>query len=137
MKTGDLRIGNYVTIDNPNSWLKMKDIPLEVTGVNNIITEDEKKIFAHSDGKVWMKSDYETFGQFSQFIQPIYLTVDWLVAFGFNWNESWGCFVKNGYFVEKIGDLLLDRKYGKVIKYVHNLQNLYLIITDKELKLNK
>lgn len=69
-------------------------------------------------------------------VYKIKLTEDWLLNFGFAWNESWGCYMKNGYLVEKIGDLLLDRKYGKVINYVHQLQNLYFLLTDKELVFN-
>lgn len=87
----ELRIGNFVTIDNPNSWAKLKDIPLEVTGINNHMDNQDLELFPHSNGKVNLKSEFETYGQFSQFIKPIPLTketiekyIDWSFEFGFN-----------------------------------------------------
>lgn len=146
LKTQDLRIGNLVTIDNPNAWLKLKDIPLIVTGVNNLITEDEKKMFPHSDGKVWMKGEYETYGQFSQFVSPIPLTEEWMLKFGFE-NSYRSDFTvtmqhaTNDKFGIKInvstGMSLVYLGIPIRIEFVHQLQNLYFALTGEELTIKE
>ena len=65
--------------------------------------------------------------------ESIPLTEEWLLKFGFVYNEEYNSYMNNGFIVEKIGDLFLDRRYGKVIKTVNALQNFYNVVTDKEL----
>ncbi|MEI7489589.1 MAG: hypothetical protein WCJ72_19660, partial [Chryseobacterium sp.] len=77
MKASELRMGNYVTIDNHNSWPDLKDLAMVVTGVNNHMDKHDLELFSDSDGKVNLQSKYETYGQFSQFISPIPLTKEW------------------------------------------------------------
>ena len=136
MKISELRIGNFVTIDNPISWLSMKGIPLTVTGIENIISEEDKKMFSHSEGRILMKSEFENYRQFSQFVVPIPLTEDWLHNFGFTKKgEFW--FEKNGITVESTTKGIVYFLYPSVLrlKSVHQLQNFYFALTGEELEL--
>lgn len=65
--------------------------------------------------------------------EPIILTEDILIKIGFKWNEAWGSYILNGFMVEKLGELLCERKYGICVKSVSQLQNLYYFIVGKEL----
>jgi hypothetical protein len=76
--------------------------------------------------------------------QPIPLTEEWLLKFGFEINRQtkkenniWRCYSEEGFFeVEQIGDgFFLDDNdcYGTELNYVHQLQNLYFALTSEEL----
>lgn len=75
-------------------------------------------------------------------VEPIHLTEEWLVKFGFektghyHWNgpvyfELAG--YKDGTFVNAIN--CNEYHNGEPIKYVHQLQNLYFALTGKELEI--
>ena len=70
-------------------------------------------------------------------LNPIPLTEEWLIKFGFeNKREKW-LFEKNG-LVINIGNHNCTMHCGNSIKavdYVHQLQNLYFVLTGKELKI--
>lgn len=38
----ELRIGNCVTINNPDSWIELLNIPMIVTGIDFSMTKKEK-----------------------------------------------------------------------------------------------
>lgn len=74
-------------------------------------------------------------------VEPIPLTEDWLVKFGFEnlYDTRW-----QNYSVDLFGDsegywLLSEERtnWPKPIKYVHQLQNLYFALTGKELEINQ
>lgn len=120
MKATELRIGNY--IKQPN-------------GVNTV--------FCISDGE-----DVNTFPE--EEIEPIPLTEEWLLKFGWVWNTE--C---NSYEKYPNGDARMNLAYKSgnnsytmfnyVLKaiiadriwYVHQLQNLYFSLTGNELELIK
>ena len=119
MKNNELRVGNLV--------LFYEDI-VSITGIVK-------------SGFYFGKNDFAI--NLLEWFQPIQLTEEWLLKFGFkldmenfNWNAAIG---ENG-----IGDFKLALRYSErigwffqskctVLKYVHQLQNLYFAICGEEL----
>lgn len=68
-------------------------------------------------------------------VQPIPLTQEWLIKFGFDQDGDLG---RWSYRIEDNGDIVfmisaLEILNEKPIKYVHSLQNLYFALTGEEL----
>lgn len=136
MKASELRIGNYVTIDNPLAWPNMKDVPLAVNGVRAFNDED----FPESTGDVSLQDG--EYCQFDEFIKPIPLTEEWLLKFGFRhdldqeiWNHDNICISYLAERLERGFKLYANHEYeiGVPFKYVHQLQNLCFALTGEEL----
>lgn len=116
MKASELRIGNLIMFRN---FIE----PQEIHKV---------------DSKVLMKApgDYGDF-EFNEYWQPIELTEEWLVKFGFEKDGSFtlnklkliNC--NNNYFIPFFN----HSKSLNDVKYVHQLQNLYFALTGEELTL--
>jgi hypothetical protein len=144
MKASDLRIGNWVKIKEEFSE---RDIPLEtlefqIEGFNdgsNRYEEGAKQILFWSiKNKVFGTT---TSGSYDIECEPILLTEEWLLKFGFN-TTQWDNFNShrlmignNDYTIViysdgncEIGDVVTCK-----IKYVHQLQNLYFALTGEEL----
>ena len=122
MKANELRIENYV-LDDHNGICQVKII--------DVIND--------SYGLVKYKSTICLRYNLTQ-INPIPLTKEWLLKAGF----VFGMLTDEGLFYSKNGITILithDGKkfflYGKdkIIKYVHQLQNLYFDKTDEELEI--
>lgn len=117
MKSNELRIGNYV-------YLKSKSKEYEILSGQEIDTGTDSEDF-----------------------EPISLTEEWLLKFGFEKNAGYGTYDKNKislYF----GEIMLSDKKGRTYfnswailehspKYVHELQNLYFALTGEELEVSK
>ena len=116
MKPIELRIGNYVS----NQTGGLKDIPIGEPHQIEIIDFPWAELYV-----------------------PILLTEQWLKDFGFeqdcNWFNKWG---ENFRFKMCMNDksvwteIYYDGHYTHIevdIKYVHQLQNLYFALTNKEL----
>ncbi|WP_426473434.1 hypothetical protein [Chryseobacterium balustinum] len=131
MKASELRIGNYVSVDNQDSWRNLEGVTLVVTGINNHIDTQDKEFFPDSDGKVNLKSEFETYGQFSQFIAPIPISEEWIIKFGFEKNRDYKHPFAPIYFIEIRNEWIcfLHNCTHRRIKYVHQLQNLFHSIT--------
>lgn len=73
----------------------------------------------------------------NNYLEPININEEWLLKLGLQLVESES--IKNycihGVCIEKIDYLLIERRYGIIIKYVHQLQNLIFALTQKELEL--
>jgi hypothetical protein len=139
MKANELRIGNYVNV--PNS----EQCPFRIDDFECLTYEfikvGQKQII---NGK-----EVHPFTWYGKDLQPIPLTEEWLIKFGFsrevkvgsemgtdgvefrvyhfdvltfNTNHGWW------YKVQRINDTPLE--------YVHQLQNLYFALTGEELTLN-
>jgi hypothetical protein len=120
----ELRIGN---------WVERIGWPLKVTGMKG------------SD--IWLDSKgYEFEHYFYDGINPIPITEEWLVRFGFEpmvgnefakWLDKWEgrlMFIDPSlrfYGIEENGSILFTS--GNNFKYVHQLQNLYFALTGQEL----
>lgn len=79
-------------------------------------------------------SDLEKDNAYAKEYEPIPLTEEWLIKFGFErWNDVYNNFYHklNGIEIEN-GNIYVG--HGNKIKYVHQLQNLYFAITGEELK---
>lgn len=110
MKANELRIGNFV----------------------NLISDGHEN---EPDTFQWGIDDYEFYSDRMSFIKPIPLTEEWLLKLGFG---------KDGESPKRIK---LDCDFGVVeiwvngrnplVKYVHQLQNLYFALTGEELTLQK
>lgn len=152
----DLRIGNLVIVDNEKYHPKLKDVVLEITEINESMDLDFKN--SHGIGLKHINQKpytyYERYSQLIAFIKPIPITEEWLFSFGFDFvlaiNNRYlkdsGAF----YFTimimndDKSYQVLLsnhEKKEGEIIpvvglgiiKYVHQLQNLYQALTGSEL----
>lgn len=133
MKVEELRIGNYVLINNKKSHAGLKNIPFKVVGINRL---KNYSISLSND------EEYE-YNQYLEYIEPIYLTEDLLLKCGFKRKVSgigWDKFV-NGYVEISLAPLKDGFKLpvyycnGEYIKllYLHQLQNLYYALTQTEL----
>ena len=145
MNVNELRIGNWVTINNKIAWNEYKHIAMKVTAIE---TKQDKQ-FIKSDGSISVESTYlrRSFSQFSEFIKPILLTETLLIKSGFElYYESQFCkryeLILNTEICYSFSNLEDYRGsvgfsyVGKVIqniKFVHQLQNLYFALTGQEL----
>ena len=114
MDARELRIGNYVTVDHPRHGEKY----IEVESVTNDTINMEFRPYYIGD------------------LQPIPLTEDWLLKFGFvyiygEWHKEGFNFCIN----DKIVYTSNEFNYTEVCKLesVHQLQNLYYSLTGEEL----
>lgn len=67
---------------------------------------------------------------------PIPLTEEWILKFKYiKLNNSF--FTTKGHLIWRINDLIMCDKNGIVLKYVHQLQNLYFALTGQELTIKQ
>jgi hypothetical protein len=126
MKATELRIGNLVNyliideMDERKKWFEVYEIDY-----------DDIRIIQN---KHEVNQDY----------QPIPLTEEWLVKFGFKQikpNHYWfkgKNLLRFSLIDNNLHCSIGDDEYGvlyKMIKYVHQLQNLYFALTNEELKI--
>ncbi|WP_336704419.1 hypothetical protein [Chryseobacterium indologenes] len=134
----ELRLGNLVTIDNPDFHKKMKGIPVIVNGINFRIERD----FPKSTASISVTDGKFSYDQFNEFISPIELNEDWLFKLGYECN-------KNEYSISghdrfnvfqsvKGPYIFCDDKIAiKYVKYVHELQNIFFALTGEELTIKE
>ena len=141
MKSTELRIGNLVKVwrfTKHNEPKELIEYPVEQIG------KDENL----NDYYVVVGGGFAV--NVSTGIQPIPLTEEWLLKFGFIEDEEYdeGGFIDRRYLMyNKNGDILFTSlwesekqyivnfpKMGLDIEFVHQLQNLYFALTSEELK---
>jgi len=117
MKAEELRIGN---------WVRIKDVPTtnewQVESIGNL---------QQVAGRLWSIEELE----------PIPLTEEWLVKFGFEKNDGiweheesmWSCEISGDDDSFNFKRLGLDIPCIEIF-YVHTLQNLYFALTGEELQ---
>jgi hypothetical protein len=118
MNENELRIGNYV----------------------NLIAEGHEK---EPDTFKWDLEDYEFYYDRMDFIKPIPLKEEWLIKFGFKKLRDRERFELEKFTIDLYSEFFpKGRVYynswaiiEKKIDYVHELQNLYFCLTNKELEL--
>ena len=131
IKANELRLGNYLQLEGEN---------FRVSEIQNNLQCVELKRKNLENPRL---NDYEECDLDCNDLLPIPLTEEWLLKFGFkldmenfNWNAAIG--------ENEIGDFKLALRYSErigwffqskctVLKYVHQLQNLYFAITGEEL----
>ena len=101
--------------------------------VGNYVFAENDKMIKQRNKVVRLKTVTQ---QFIQQCDPIPLTEEWLIKFGFI--KVW-----NNYRLKPLGYLIDNRlitvgsNYLRHIKYVHQLQNLYFALTGEELQLKE
>jgi len=130
----ELRIGNYLQPKEKamkELWEQEMDIKPKSFGEVTSIDNDEIRLYIDS-----MEIEF-----YYEDIQPIPLTEEWLLKFGFKQNSfslnfendtRISIYKENNCFIAQIDNTVI-----KEIKYVHEWQNLYFDFTDEELTLNK
>jgi len=111
MKRTELRIGNY---------LKLGTIKLRVSEIN------QESFYAENE-------DEEFFKNTAWEIEPIELSEEWLLKFGFNYQDA--KYWTDGLCIHTSDkDFYIIQEQGRVfIKSVHQLQNLYFALRGQEL----
>lgn len=142
MKTTELRIGNIVTVDNPKYHPQLKGVLLRVTGIQEHVISNKIEYYLnleHINKKA--NTYYQTYSQLIEYIKPISITERWLLDFGFKDKRD---FYEKGKLSILSANLKDYYPNGRVYynswaimeiqpKYVHQLQNLYFILTNEEL----
>lgn len=139
MKSTELRIGNIIKIKNPI----LKDLIDE--GFQKIYTDRTTVIYVGYDylGVIIDNSEVEIM---LQDVEPIPLTEEWLLKFGFEKKPMYG--KHNRYFFIKNKLYYCQHDFYSFVysnnsleikepKYVHQLQNLYFALTGEELTLKQ
>ena len=123
MKASELRIGNLIYVD---SKLRYVFGTIYKTIQHNY----------HSKNSTYSEN-------YENECEPIPLTEEWLLKFGFEKELGWDNMVyfnNNGmhiYLCENGKESWLEYENDIVLKSVHQLQNLYFALTNKELIINK
>jgi len=118
MIENELRIGNWVFSKSFEANYKVKGIKF--------------------NGELWLKNKdgslWESNGM--KYIEPIPLTEEWLLKFGFDVSVS-HYICKGKFAICSIDDHFMYRgtELAPEIHYVHQLQNLYHALTGQELKI--
>ena len=148
MEANELRIGNYVRINNSKHHQDVKDEVFCVTGIQERLHHD----FPNSDYSISLVLDkryaYQSFAQFNEFVAPIPLTEEWLVNFEFELKADQGDmkYYELGRFGVKCveGDeyyfyLVLEQDYIILneLLHVHDIQNVWHSLTCSDLTLNE
>ena len=124
MNANELRIGNYVIVENtlrPEN-LKYHEVT-EVSRLSCQVTCNDNKF-----------EDY--YGQKYEFIKPIPLTESWLCQFGLKKSGNHYLFKTNtdsGACLSNDFKLIFSDFERCKIEHVHQLQNLYFALTNEEL----
>lgn len=133
MNTRELRLNNYVTINNKTHR------PEETGAILRVISIDWRSVGLSDE-------DDNTFGQLNKFIKPIRISEKILKKLGFEeiGKDHYGVarFEKDGFEIERgiksrtywCSHIKVPGEGQKDFKYLHTLQNWYLEVMDKELK---
>ena len=130
MNAEELRIGNLVTDQFYESFKTTIDVDsIDDKGINLQICDDGNY---PECAQRWIEPEYE----FEE-LQPILLTEEWLVKFGLTkltkYNFLLGCYELLLNPITNEWNLCLKGGIVARLKYVHQLQNLYFCLCNKEL----
>jgi len=112
MKANELRIGNYV--HNP---IQKIDFKVDITTLSEVFYDEKREVKLNNK------------------FQPIPLTEEWLFKFGLEKKNGYG-FEMFGNWIQKEDNIYWYNLNGNfvILKHVHQLQNLYFALTQKEMK---
>jgi hypothetical protein len=119
MKAEELRIGNYVYYNKIH-----KDI--------GKVSQIRKEILFSKEELIGLNYRIDVFYE-SKDIEPIILTNEWLLKFGFVKDKIDNTFYKDDFDILLPNFLRYKQAQIYKIKHVHELQNLYFAVTNKEL----
>lgn len=143
MNENELRIGNIVLVSNEQCHPQLKDVLMKVTSIQHRhdLPEYSVRIERVVKDKFDVNVDY---GQLMRFIKPIPLTQELLLKCGFEKNKTrddqgvYPFFRKRNFRCRLILGVLSMIEYKdrhQDIKYLHQLQNLFFVLTGEELKI--
>lgn len=118
MKVQELRIGNLVTVFEDKIQIKV-----EYLSKDCVCIEEPNEVYGQNEFAL-------------DKVNPIPLTEEWLLKFGFN-GRDYGKYslIKGMFFDWQNG--LDSEPLAKNIKHVHQLQNLYFALTQTELTIKQ
>ena len=120
INTNEIRLGNYYQ-DRGGKWLRVDFIEYIEKGFS---TKFGQKMFLENQ-------EVHPMTEYSDYANPIELTKDWLVKFGFKpFSKD---FQKNAVIIHTRKRGFVVNTKIPVIKYVHQLQNLYYALRGEEL----
>lgn len=138
MNAKELRVGNFVEIDNKEYHPLLSGKVCQVIGIKSQIS----RYFPDSKHTVEVAINLSMYSQWEEFVKPIPLTEEWIEKLGAN---DLGYFYvgtgnaynsnpidPNGFYfgIDEEGGIEICR-----VNYVHQLQNIVYVITGKELTL--
>jgi len=132
MKASELRIGNLIK-GIYHDYDDGIDEEIENETLCKVVTLDAS---GSGDYTIYVYSD-EDIENFSDF-EPIPLTEEWLLKFGFIKHGKYGYFYLDNFIIDKnkLGKFFMcDIDIHVEIETVHHLQNLYFALTGEELTL--
>jgi hypothetical protein len=135
MKASELRIGNYVNVPN------YEQCPFRIDAFEHC---SEKFIKVAQEVKL-NGFEVHPITWYGDNLQPIPLTVEWLLKFGFEKSGLWTYVIelqgnlKLVYYLGEKGWSIGFKSYSDFsnLYYVHQLQNLYFALTGEELTIKK
>ena len=135
MKSSELRIGNYVNVPN------YEQCPFRIDAFEHC---SEKFIKVAQEVKL-NGFEVHPITWYGDNLQPIPLTVEWLLKFGFEKSGLWTYVIelqgnlKLVYYLGEKGWSIGFKSYSDFsnLYYVHQLQNLYFALTGEELTIKK
>ncbi len=127
INTNEIRLGNYYQ-DRGGKWLRVDFIEYIEKGYS---TKFGQKMYINNE-------EVHPMTEYSDYANPIELTKDWLVKFGFKQENGIMSYVKEDYTdIQIVYETIAKfyRLYPRTnkIKYVHELQNLFYALTGCEL----
>ena len=155
IQANELRIGNLVTLNNEKYHPRVSGETLMVTAINQTRGFENEKTHGVSLEHTNQKKNtyYDSYSQFVCYVEPIALTEEWLLKFGFEKDEYQPNLYKLGCF-EIVYACAWNKKTPQYhIAYdserdiyknpiwegfdcVHQLQNLYFALTGEEIEIN-
>jgi hypothetical protein len=132
LRANELRIGNLVNINEETRIDNTNELPL-INPLFKIerIDEDGEIIIYSEINNLHIHCDLES-------IQPIPLTEEWLLKFGFEKKKD-VYFIKRGIRLYPIRDLYYRGEFPikRDIIFIHQLQNLYFALMGEELTIKQ
>ena len=141
MKASELRIGNFITIDNEGYYPKLKNIPVKVSAIVPTMNSTEWTYYLHLEHVNQEPNMFaEEYSQLIKWVNPIQLTEELLLKWGFNYSRynthivySMRGFFDLIYYLD--AEIFCFEKLKLNINHVHELQNLYFALKSKELEI--
>lgn len=137
INANELRLGNLVILQNKEYRPNESGFIHKVTGITEKFGKhaDELGNFVVELERQENNIFEDRYGQYVSYLEPIPLTEDWLIKFGFKDSQKTEGHLLFNWYSDHIG---IKGMLGMVkpykCRYVHQLQNLYFALTGEELQ---
>jgi hypothetical protein len=120
----ELMIGNIVTINNPEHYSKLINIPMVVTGISPAINGSISTYSIYLEHLVKLPNTYyESYSQYINFIQPIELTPPWIKTLSFKEIKRKGQYGAIYALSVNDYDYCVERDFNKHTSYFFGVEN--------------